>query len=90
MKDCYHVKTKEEYKQLMKKLEDDGYIWACGDAPTEREDLFDTEGKNLVIVLSTEFNEKILRYTNITWIYENQEKYKILDVITKGTNMNIY
>jgi hypothetical protein len=90
MKDCYHVKTKEEYEQLMKKLEDDGYIWAAGDKPTKRENLFNSIGKKMVVVLCTEFNEKILRYTTIEWVREKSDEYNIIEFKAKETNANKY
>ena len=90
MKDCYHVKTKEEYNQLMKKLEDDGYIWASGDAPTKRESLFDSMGRKIVVVLRPDFGEKILRYTTIEWVREKSDDYNIIEFKAKETNANKY
>lgn len=90
MKNCYHVKTKEEYKQLMKKLEDDGYIWSSGIMPTKRANLFDSKGKDLVVVLCTDFDEKILRYATINWVMENSDDYNIIEFKAKETNANKY
>lgn len=90
MKNCYRVKTKEEYKQLMKKLEDDGYVWSSGVTPTKRANLFNYRGKDLVVVLCTDFDEKILRYATIDWIRENSDNYNIIEFKAKETNANKY